>query len=619
MRKYLFLIGSCFALAQPAMAQDDSGEDEVVIADRRAPVITVSANGLGTALGNTGLAVTVIETAEIDTVQGADLTRVLQRAPGVTFSRNGGVGGVTGVNVRGANSAQLLVLVDGVPVADPAAPGGGFDFGNLLAGMAGTIDLTRGSNSVVWGSDAIGGVVDISTRRDTGLRASAEYGARDTLFLRGDGGLSGDRYFVGLSGSFYRTDGFSAAASGTEPDGFEQVSLGGSAFFDVTDSLEAFVRGEWSEGELDIDGFPAPAFTLADTAETQETRRHSGAAGFNFYGNDLTLRAAYSFADTERDNFDPATGTAPTFASDGHSQQVLLRGEYRLVGGLSLGFGGEHEWSDFVTTFDTPASTHSTGGYLQLGWAMGRLAAHVGGRVEDHQRYGTHFTYGADVSYGLGQDWRLRASLGEGFKAPTLYQLYSFFGEPTLEPEQSTSFDFGIEKGDRRNGMFLALTAFRRDSEQLIDFGFTPERPFGVYVNVGRARAQGIEAEASYEIAPGLTLAGVYSFIDSEDQTTGNELARRPRHAATLYADWESDFGLALGADLRLVDGSWENATNTTRLDAYEVVDLRASFALSDELELFGRVENLFDKDYQTAAGYNSTPRGVFAGVRAKM
>ena len=140
-----------------------------------------------------------------------------------------------------------------------------------------------------------------------------------------------------------------------------------------------------------------------------------------------------------------------------------------------------------------------------------------------------------------------------------------------------------------------------------------------MYLNTARARAQGIEAEAGFDLAPGLRLAGIYSYVDAEDRTTDLDLARRPRHFGTIYGDWISDFGLGLGADLRLVGASWDNASNTVRLEGYELLDVRASFGLGDNLELFGRVENVFDTDYQTVAGYGTAGRSVFGGIRAKM
>ncbi|QYJ06417.1 TonB-dependent receptor plug domain-containing protein [Qipengyuania flava] len=623
----------------PRRSADDLGEpvpvsvdDSIVFGDMVRPTITVTANGLATPVASTGQAVTVIDREEIESIQGADATRVLQRTPGVTLSRNGGVGGFTGVNLRGANSEQLLVLVDGVRVADPASPGGGFDFSNLLLGTASKFDILRGSNSTIWGSEAIGGVVDISTRGETGASGNIEYGSRDTLFASAAAGVDGQGFYAGLTGSFYRTDGFSTAASGTEKDGFEQLALGGQVFVDVTDNLEVFAHANWSEGDLDLDGFPPPTFAFSDTLETQETRRHWGDVGFAYYGGDLTLRGAFSLSNTERDNRD-AAGTT-TFASDGESQRVSLRGEYRAIGPVTVAFGAEKEWTDYSASFSPDGEADIFGAYVQLGFVMGRFAAHVGSRVDDHSLFGSNASYGADVSYGFGDDWRVRASLGEGFKAPTLFQLLSNFGNAALQPEESTSFDLGVEKGTRGRGTHVALTAFRRDSEDLISFvscfgvasTICTGRPFGTYDNVAQARAQGFEAEAGFDVTGTLRVAGVFTLLDAEDRTTGLELARRPQVSGTLFADWEtgllarpSTTGLKLGADVRFVGESFDNAANTVRLEGYEVVDLRAALPLGETLEVYGRIENLFGADYQTVAGYNTAGRSGFIGVRARM
>ncbi|MBU2341324.1 MAG: TonB-dependent receptor [Alphaproteobacteria bacterium] len=626
MRKFLFLLTataipaaipagvSAQEVLSPEAAEAVEAVEAVGEADP-AEAITVTATGLFTRIENTGQAVTVIGTAEIDAVQGADITRVLARAPGVALSRNGPAGSFTGVRLRGGEAEQLLVLVDGIRIADPAAPSGGFDFGTLTLGTVGKIDLLRGSNSTIWGSDAVAGVLDVSTRAGSGLSGSAEYGARDTLSASVTGGLSEDAYFAGLSASYFRTDGFSAAASGTEPDGFEQFTLGGSAFVDLTDQLELFAQARYAASDIDIDGFPAPAFVFADTAETQETEQLSGALGLAYYGQDLTLRASYALADTARDNFDPALGTDPLFTSDGQSQNLSLRGEYRLIGGLTLAFGGNREWTEYRTDSDAGEDATITGAYVQAGWVLGGLAAHVGARLDDHDRFGSATSFGGDVSYALGGGWRVRASVGEGFKAPSLFQLYSDYGNPDLSPEKSTSMDLGLERGTRGTGLHAAVTAFRRDSEDLIGF----DNATFTYANIARARAQGLELELGADLAPGLRAAGVYSLVDTENRQTGNHLARRPRHSATLFADWQTPLGAVIGADLRLVGDSFDDAGNAVRIEGYEVFDLRASFPLTAALEVFGRVENVFDEDYQTAAGYGSPGRGAFLGVRAQM
>ncbi len=639
MRKYLFLGVSLAALSVPTMAQDEAGANEgngIVLESYRLPdeaTITVTATGTRSEVEDTGQSVTVIGEDEIESVQGADLTRVLERVPGLTFSRNGAPGSVTSVRLRGAEGEQTLVVLDGVRVADQASPGGGFDFGNLLAGNLDKIEVLRGSNSTIWGSDAIGGVLVASTSAESGLRASAEYGSRDTVNAGVSGGASGDAYFIGGSASWYSTDGFSAAAAGTEPDGFEQWAVNGQGRLYLSDSFELFARGRWAEGELDVDGFPAPDFALADTLETQDTRQYSASAGAIYDTGPLFVQATYSFSDTERVNRDPAVG--PTFASDGHSDRIDLRGEWRPIGPLIVNFGGEHEWSRYDTLFDPGEDTRIFGAYGQLGIEFGRLSGHAGVRLDDHRRFGSEVSFGGDLSYEIADGVRLRGSVGEGFKAPTLFQLFSDFGNPALEPERSTSYDIGVSVGERAltgRKFYGAVTLFHRDAENQIEFAacadpanpLCPDRPFGFYDNVGRVRALGFEVELGARPVENFTARAVYAYVDTENRTSGaanlgNDLARRPRHALTASFDWETPLAeLALGGDIRLVGDSFDDAGNFTRLDGYAVGTLRAGFPIGGHVELFGRVENLWDEQYQTAAGYATAGRSGHVGARAR-
>ncbi|ABC63684.1 TonB-dependent receptor [Erythrobacter litoralis HTCC2594] len=601
---------------------------------------TITVTGTPIETEDTGQPVTIITREEIEQVQGPDLARILRRAPGVTISRNGGVGGFTGVRVRGAEAEQLLVLIDGVRVNDPSSPAGGFDFGNLLPGNIDQIDLLRGSNSTVWGSDAIGGVLAVKTRSESGIEGSAEYGARDSFNANLAGSIEGEDAFLSLAGGYYTSDGFSAAASGTEPDGFEQFALTARGRVFLSATTEVFARGRYAEGELEIDGFPFPTFTLSDTPEFQETTQYSGAFGLLHDNGPLYLQAAYSFAETERANFDPTFGTAPGFTSDGHSDRIDVKGEYRLIGPLLVNFGADAEWTSLETNFTPRQDVRILGGYVQAGIEFGGLSGHIGLRQDDHQRFGGATSFGADVSYEVAPDVRVKASVGEGFKAPSLFQLFSDFGNELLRPETSTSFDLGLAFRDRSAPAYAGITLFRRDSEDLIQFvscfgvvgGICTGRPFGTYDNVARARAQGVEMEAGFTISDALRGRATYSFIDTEDRsagalTQGNRLARRPRNAASASLDWDSARGLEsllrpkIGADLRYVSGAFDDAFNTVPLESYVVVDLRAELSVAQlngdhPLVLFARVENVFAEDYQTAAGYAQAGRGVFAGAR---
>ncbi|MGH6787220.1 MAG: TonB-dependent receptor plug domain-containing protein [Novosphingobium sp.] len=598
--------------------------------------IVVVATGARQPLAQTGQSISVADDREIASVQGPDLTRTLARLPGVTLSRNGGVGSFTGLRIRGADAEQLLVLVDGVRVADPAAPGGGFDFGNLLAGNIDKLELLRGSNSVAWGSQAIGGVLAVTTAALDGVKASAEYGGNETLFATAAAGIVGQRTSASLSAGFHRSDGFSAAAAGVEPDGFRHWQLGGKARTRLgAVTLSAAAR--FAEGRLEIDGFPPPTYAFADTAEYQDTRQWSGRIGADYAGENLDLAAGFALADTRRELFDPAFGSASSYTTYGRSERADLSGEWWLPKDLRLTFGVDREWSRFSTSFDAEKRAVQTSGHALLGLHRDDFSLSGGVRYDHHDRFGDAWTLGANGSAGLFGDWRLRASYGEGFKTPTLFQLLSDYGNAGLIPERSRSFDVGIEQGDRNDAAHFALTLFRRDSRDLIDFvscfastsAICAERPFGTYDNVGRARAEGFEVEGDMRPADGLQFRAAYSYVKAVNRANGKDLARRPRHALSLSGDWNLDpgrvFATTLGADVRLVGDSFDNGANTVRLDGHAVVTLRASRPLllldvsaQRTLDLFARIENVGDGHTPSAAGYGVSGRAAYAGLRAR-
>ncbi|MCB2065081.1 MAG: TonB-dependent receptor [Erythrobacter sp.] len=633
MVKYLFFSISVVSLSVPAVAQEEVedngwGEGCCLLTDPRIleETITVTATGTRGTVVSSGQAITVIGQQEIEAVQGADLTRILERSPGVTISRNGGTGSFTGLRLRGSEAEQVLAVVDGVRVADVAAPSGGFDFGTLLALDLSKIEVLRNSNSTIWGSDAIGGVVVASTRTETGLRASSEFGGKDSASLSATGGVADeDVGYLGLSGTYFRTDGISAADGGAEADGFRQWAVNGQGRLYVSQSLELFARARLAQGDLDIDGFPAPAYLLADTLETQETRQFTGSTGAVYDSGPLFLSAAYSFADTDRDNFDDSG--AASFTSRGRSDRIALRGEWRPFGPFLLHFGGENEWTSYATLYDPGAKTRQAGAYAQGGIEWRGINAHLGARVDDHADFGTQVSFGADAAWEFSRAWRLRASIGEGFKAPTLFQLHSDYGNLALTPEQSTSVDLGVAYGERtmaRQPVYAALTLYRRDTDNQIAYascfgqttGICTNRPFGTYDNLARTRAQGVEAEVWARPAQSVSLGAAFTFTHAEDRTTGRDLARRPRHSATLTGEWQALDRLQLGADVRIVSDSWDDAFNSVRLDGYELLTLRASFQATDEVEFFGRVENVWDEQYQTAAGYGTMGRAAYVGAR---
>ena len=629
--KYLFLLSCSLISAVPAAAQQAT--DEVVFADSiRDDLITVVATGQPSRIDQNGQSVSVIGAAEIAAIQGPDLTRVLERLPGIAISRNGSLGGFTAVRVRGADAEQLLVLVDGVRVNDPSSPGGGFDFGNLLTGDIAKIELLRGSNSVVWGSQAIGGVLALTSHAINGVQGNAEYGANASFDASASAGLAKDRHAFSLNGGFSRSDGISSAAVGTEADGYRQWRIGGRGRLDLAQGLSANVAARYADSVSQIDGFPAPNYSFADTPEYQKSREASGQAGLAYQADGWALRADYSLSDTARDYYDPTYGTAPSYGYQGRSERAELSGKVDLPGQFHLIFGADSEWSRFSSDFDPQQKARLASSHALLSYDADRLNLAAGVRLDDHSRFGSEWTFGANGSFAVADGWRIRASYGEGFKAPTLFQLFSSFGNTALIPERSRSYDIGLEKGDRGGPLHFALTAFRRDSRELIDFvscfglvgGICTGRPNGTYDNVGLARATGIEAEAGARVGEVLMFRAAYSYTKTTNRTPGssglgNDLARRPRNVLTLSSDWQTPLHeLTLGADLRVVSDSFDNAGNTVRLEGYALVTVRASLPVTDNFELFGRIENVGNTSYQTVAGYGTAGRSAYAGVRVK-
>lgn len=609
--KYLFFLGCSLVVATPVLAQE---ADKAIMADRiRDDTITVVATGNASEVAESGQSISVVGAEEIAKIQGADITRVLERLPGVSWTRNGPLGSTTSVFVRGASSDQLLVLIDGVRMADQASPSGGFDFGTLLPGGLGKIELLRGSNSVVWGSDAIGGVLAVTTRRDPGVRASVEYGANDSFDASADAGIGGEGYFVGIDGGWSRSDGISAFAPGSEADGFRQWRIGGNGRV-AMGGIALVTSARYADSRISYDGFPPPAFAFADTPEYQTTRQLSGRTGLELDIEGLALRGGVAVQRTRRAYFDPTFGTAPSFETDGRSVRADFTGHSDLAEGLTLDFGADSEWTRFDTTFDPRQTARLTSGHALLGWKNDALSLAAGVRLDDHDRFGGHWTFGANGTLQLGAGWRARASYGEGFKAPTLSQLYGFGGNVLLNPEQSRSLDAGIEHGTRNSGLHFAATLFRRDSRNLIDYVF----PSG-YFNIRRTRAEGLELEGAAVMGKRVTARITYTYLKATNRLIGNDLARRPRHAVSASLDWRTPLAdLTLGMDLRLLGDSFDDAGNFTRLDGFGLATLRASVPLGERFELFGRIENVTDAAYQTAAGYGTYGRSAYGGVRVK-
>lgn len=650
-RKFLLTSAALFA-ATAAHAQDAPPAPQAAPADdvcpncdivglaRRSPPDIVVSAGAPQYANQIGQAVTVITRDEIDQRQTVSISDLLATTPGVTVSRNGGVGTVTALRIRGAEGEQTLTIIDGVRVNDPSSPGGAFDFGNLLAGSVERIEVLRGPNSVPWGSQAIGGVVNITTTTPTqGLqgRASAEYGAHNSLFA--NAGISGGTGPVtaALTAGYLRSDGISAAASGTEPDGYKQYGATGSVGIAFTDEIGLDLRAYYAHSRADLDGFPPPNYALGDDAEYSVAQEIYGYAGLhaNVLDGRFRNRLAFTIADINRDSYDPAYGSAPSFFGRGRSERYEYQGDFKVVDQLRLVVGAEHENSSYYDG----SPTHKSGITSFYGEAIvtpiEELTVTGGVRHDDNRDFGGHTSFGANAALALHEGTTLRASYAEGFKAPTLYQRFSDYGTIGLRPETARSYDLGVEQKLLGGRATAGVTWFHRDTTNQIDFrscaaadvtnpsSICFHRPYGTYDNIARTRAQGVEFELTLRPIDALTFTGNFSYIDSVNRSPGanfgKDLARRPKVTVSVSADYRLPFGLSVGGTISHVGDSFDNAANTTRLDGYVLAGLRAEMPIGDHFVLYGRVENLFDEKYQTVAGYGTYGRTAYGGIRVKL
>ena len=603
MIRFYRAVAALALLPAPVFAQEDT--------------IIVTATGAPQSADQAGQAVTLIDRNLIDRIQSTSIADLLATTPGITVSRNGGPGQPTAVRIRGAEDAQTLVLIDGVRVNDPSAPAGAFDFGNLLTGNIARIEVLRGPNSVPWGSAAIGGVVNIVTDSDPGVRLRAEYGDRNAATVTGNAGFETGPLKLSAGGGYLRDDGISAFKFGTERDGYRQYAANARAVVTLSDAVNIDLRGNYADSRADFDGFPPPFFAFADTSGFSTTKQAFGYGAVNARLGNLDNRFAFSIADTRRASYTTATATPSRFA--GRIEGYEYRGDWRVSDAIRAVFGIEHENSR-----GAGATTGNTSGYLQAILDPVRSLTLTGGiRVDDHRAYGTKATLSANAAWRIGDATIIRASYGEGFKAPTLYQLFSIYGTITLRPETAQSVDAGVEQTFVGGALRVGITAFQRDVTNQIDFAFAPpraDRPFGYYANIARTRSRGIEAFVEARPTPDLTFSANYSLIDAKDRATGEALLRRPRHSVNASIDWTGT-PVKLGADIRLASDSRDFDFVTfdpTSLDGYALVTLRAALPIGERLEVYGRIENLFDTGYETVSGYGNYGRNAHVGVRAR-
>jgi vitamin B12 transporter len=629
-------------LLQPAVSAFAADLDGDNVED-----IVVTANRIEQHASRVGDSVTVISAQEQRRSQKTAVSDLLAMTPGVTVTRNGGIGGTTSLRIRGAETDQTVVLLDGVKLNDPSSASGGFNFANLIASEYSHIEVLRGPQSTLWGSQAIGGVVNIVTPVPEGPLAgsvSAEGGTHDTALVRAYAQAGGERFAWRVAGGYLTSDGISAwdrDLGARESDGYRNVGFNVRGIYKISDNISAEVRSTWSDGRTDFDGFPVSSLT--DTPEYGTTEELVSYAGLNISGFDgrFENRLGFAYTDTDRHNTDPSSTVPTTFDASGRNERWEYQGTLHFTDTLIGIVGLESERSELSSvspsTFDpNPAPIADS---VQLDSIYGQLTATLfdaltlsaGVRRDDHDTFGGYTTNRASAAWSVAANTILRASYGEGFKAPTLYQLYSQFGNEALDPEEADSYDAGIEQRLFDQKLTLSATYFNRDTSNMIDFvscfGETSPQcashPDGYYENVQKNNAEGVELSAVAQLTDRLAFYANYTDMEAKNTARGTanfgrSLARRPNQTANAQVSYEWPIGLTTAVAVQHVSRSFDTASNAFVLEGYTLVDLRASYAVNDSLEVYGRVENVGNEDYQTSRRYGTLGRTFYGGIRQR-
>lgn len=606
--------------------------------------LVVTATRTAQPIEKVGASVTVLPQPVIEASQAISVTELLAQAPSVSFSRNGGPGTATSLYIRGAETQHTVVLIDGVKLNDPSSTQGGFNSGNLLVGDISRIEILRGAQSTLWGSQAIGGVVNIVTASPTSPFASSvdvEAGARKSGYLRAGIGGATDKITWRVAGGYYTTDGFSSYKLGKEKDGYQNTGLSGRLRVALSETVSAEVRSVWSKGKNDFDGFNTDS---AEFGRTEELVIYTG-LNFSLLDGRWNNRIGYAYTDTDRENINPARPAVPlTFDAAGKNKRWEYQGAFAISDIWTATFGAESEKARMRTR--SPSATAPNPvfrtGRVGVDSVYGQLQAEVvpgltltgGLRYEDHDTYGSHTLGQASAAWALNEgNTVLRASFGQGFRAPGLYELYSEYGNLVLSPEEFDSWDAGVEQKFLDGKARASVTWFNREADNEIRFfscssGSTDPLcalggvfRFGYYRNVQKTKTQGLELIGELKPVANLTIAGNYTYTDAESAsgaTNGKQLTRRPKNMGNLSVTYRWQVGLSTTVAARRVGKTFNNDANTQTVAAYTTVDVRASYPINETLEVFGRVENAFDKDYQTILNYGTPGRGAFLGLRAR-
>jgi|LQYC01.1.fsa_nt_gi Outer membrane cobalamin receptor protein len=653
----VFLTSLIFSSA--GVAAEEENQTEVQAKKVTLKPIVVTATKTEESIEEVASSVTVVSSQDIDNAKDMTVKQALQEVPGLFVTGEGGLGRRTSVFIRGARSEDTLVMMDGMEINDPISPGRAFNFSDLLTDNIDRIEVVRGPQSTLYGSDAIGGVVNIITKKGTGkpkFSLFTEGGSDETVreILSGDGKIG--RWDYSFSGARVDSNGVSA------DDNYEDNAFSGRIGYQLFEkgNLDFVFRSVDAKVHLDDLSYSTYR-TINDPNYTEETNSQLYLARYtqqiaDFW--DTILK--FGYYTINRDDRDKPDNHEPFYSSKGWYDSSIIKGDWQNnwyigdIDEITMGLEykeergeSDYHYSNYYPDFDfwdvgesrfPKKKVNNKAFYFQNQLKLfDRFFLTGGVRVDDHEMFGTETTYKVALAYLIRPTGtKFKGTWGTGFKAPSLYQLYApsmhsypwtfVGGNPDLDPEESKSFDVGIEQNLFDERLSLSFVYFHNDYKKYITYiSETFPNPFPLYPgddylyvdhydNLNKAEAKGFEAGLGINPCENLTFSANYTRTDTRDKKNGGQLLRRPKHLSSLSANYIFQKNLQLNLILNYVGERVDVGNKIAK--SYTRVDLAGSYTINEHFQLFSRIEDLFNEHYQETYGYDAAGISAFGGVK---
>jgi vitamin B12 transporter len=597
-------------------------------------IVIYSANRTPTDAAKTGSSVTVITEQDIQAQSKTYLKDYLEQVTGVNLTQTGSPGGTTGISIRGANQSYVKVLVDGMDLSDPSGAQVVTQFEHLLVGDVSRIEVLKGPQSTLYGGDAVGGVISIDTKAATrpgfSQSGSAEYGTYNTArgaYTAGYAAANGSNIAFTVQG--VDTDGFSSRSviNGLpehEDDGYRNLTLSGRGEYFISDSVSLFFSARTLDARNEYDLSWNPLVT-------GDTVQHAGRAGANvsLLGGRFQNTFAVQGMKMERDDYE--VGGTPGYDVvwyDSDRVKGEYKGLFKFSDQVSVLFGSDWERTgmQFQAT-PVPSDRYTAEIYGFYGQLLVEpidgLQLTGGGRIDEHDQFGEFNTYRLTAAYNVpGTETILRGSYGTGFRAPSLYELFSEYGSADIQPEESKGWDVGFEQGFLNGKYKIGATYFELDTENLITFFDLFVPPYGEYRNVdGVTHRSGVELFAAATLAPGFVVSTGYTYVDTET-ADGERLARVPRHNLVASLDVKPIDKLSINVTAKYVADNLDRIIVSyptyanVEVDDYFLLSAKVGYEVAPGWTAYVRGENLLDEDYVTVVTYNNPGLTVYGGLQ---